>query len=131
MSLKRCPKCGLEKATSDFVKNRSTRDGIGAYCKPCHATVVRANVRKNHGSGRDFQLKRRYGVDSATASWLILQQGGVCAVCLVGKPVHLDHCHESQGIRGILCFSCNRALGYFGDDVITMCRAADYLESHS
>jgi hypothetical protein len=129
--LKRCPKCKQEKCTSEFVRNRSAKGGVGSYCRPCHADVVRENVRKNHGSGRDFQLKRRYGVDSTAAAWLILQQGGVCAICRVREPVHLDHCHSSSGIRGILCFNCNRALGYFGDDVITMCRAADYLESHS
>lgn len=131
MRLKRCPKCGHEKPVSGFVKNRSAKDGVGDYCRPCHVAVVRANVRKNHGSGRDFQLKRRYGVDSTTAAWLILQQGGVCAVCRERKPVHLDHCHDSREVRGILCFNCNRALGYFDDDVSTMCRAADYLESHT
>ena len=131
MPLKHCPKSGEEKATSEFVRNRSARDGIGAYCRPCHAAVVRGNVQKNHGSGRDFQLKRRYGVDSTSSGWLLLQQRGVCAVCRKEKPAHLDHCHETQEVRGILCFNCNRALGYFDDDVSIMCRAAAYLESHS
>ena len=131
MQVKRCPRCETQKSTDEFVRNRSAKDGVGGYCKPCHAAVVRANVRKNHGSGRDFQLKRRYGADSVSAGWLLLQQNGLCAVCRERKAAHLDHCHERREIRGILCFNCNRALGYFDDDISTLCRAADYLERHS
>lgn len=131
MQLKRCPKCRETKPVEDFVRNRSTRDGIGAYCRPCHRRVVRENVHKNHGSGRDFQLKRRYGVDFQAAAGKILQQGGVCGLCKSGKPAHIDHDHRTGEFRGVLCFNCNRALGYFGDDLLTMHRAADYLESHS
>ncbi len=131
MQLKRCPRCATTKAVTEFVRNRSSKDGLGGYCRPCHAAVVRDNVRKNHGSGRDFQLKRRYRVDSTMAAWKILQQGGVCAICKEREPEHIDHDHETGELRGVLCFNCNRALGYFGDDLLTMCRAADYLESHS
>jgi Recombination endonuclease VII len=130
VQLKRCPKCGLDKAIDEFVKNRSAKDGLGGYCRPCHAAVVRENVKKNHGGGRNFQLQRRYGVDTRTAAWLMLQQDGLCAVCREADPAHLDHCHGSNALRGVLCFNCNRALGYFGDDLLTMFRAADYLESH-
>ena len=129
--MKRCPRCGQDKLLEDFVRNRWSKDGRGSYCRPCHAAVVRANVRKNHGSGRDFQLKRRYGVDSKAAAWKILQQGGVCAVCRSAEPVHVDHHHDNGEVRGILCFNCNRALGYFGDDLLTLYRAADYLETHA
>ena len=131
MPLKVCPKCGVERSIADFVRNRAMPSGIGSYCRPCHAAVVRENTKKNHGGARDFQLKRRYGVDSNAIAWLILQQGGACAICHDAAPVHLDHCHDGQNVRGILCFNCNRALGYFGDDLSTMARAADYLESHT
>ena len=118
------------KPVEEFVRNRSAKGGIGAYCRPCHAQVVRENVRKNHGGGRDFQLKRRYGFDSVAAAWKILQQGGVCAVCKVGKPVQIDHDHQNGEVRGVTCFNCNRALGYFRDDLAVMYRAADYLEGN-
>ena len=129
--MKRCPRCGETKSASEFVKNRSSKDGSGGYCRPCHSRIVRENVKRNHGGGRNFQLKRRYGVDAEAAAWSILKQGGVCAVCGEADPGHIDHNHATKEVRGVLCFNCNRALGYFGDDLITMYRAADYLESHS
>jgi hypothetical protein len=59
---------------------------------------------------------------------MILQQGGLCALCGAGKPEHVDHDHGTKRVRGILCFNCNRGLGEFGHDFELMEKAADYLE---
>ncbi|MPZ92303.1 MAG: hypothetical protein GEU68_11825 [Actinobacteria bacterium] len=77
---------------------------------------------------RSFWLNRRYRVDAAQVAWMVLQQGGVCALCGSGKPEHVDHDHRTKRVRGILCFNCNRGLGKFCDDVGLMGRAAEYLE---
>lgn len=127
---KRCPRCDKTKSVDEFVRNRSAADGRGAYCKPCHNVVSRENRIKHHGSTRSFWLKRRYGVDAVQVEWMILQQGGKCAICRKRPAKHVDHDHESNRVRGILCFNCNRGLGYFKDDIIRMCQAADYVESH-
>jgi hypothetical protein len=47
-----------------------------------------------------------------------------------GPAVHVDHDHRTNQVRGMLCFNCNRGLGYLDDDLVTLYRAADYLESH-
>lgn len=59
---------------------------------------------------------------------MALQQGEVCAVCGDGGAAHVDHDHESGAVRGVLCFNCNRGLGYLGDDLAGMYGLADYLE---
>jgi Recombination endonuclease VII len=125
---RRCPRCQEIKALEDFSRNRSSKNGFGSYCKPCHNQVVRANRLKHHGSTRSFHLNRRYRVDAAQVAWMVLQQGGVCALCGSGKPEHVDHDHGTKRVRGILCFNCNRGLGKFCDDVGLMQRAAEYLE---
>jgi hypothetical protein len=126
---KRCPRCGETKVLADFARNRSSKSGYGSYCKPCHNSVVAENRQKNHGDSRTFCLNRRYRVDAAQVAWMILQQGGVCALCCSGKPEHVDHDHRTKRVRGILCFNCNRGLGKFADDVELMSRAVEYLES--
>jgi hypothetical protein len=30
-----CPCCGIPKPTSEFYKNKSAKDGLSSYCKPC------------------------------------------------------------------------------------------------
>lgn len=67
-----------------------------------------------------------------------MNQCGACALCgkVPGedpergrnqKCLHVDHDHKTGKIRGLLCSSCNRGLGYFGDDPVVLRRAAEYL----
>lgn len=68
-------------------------------------------------------------------------QGGVCAVCnqperartVTGKHVRrlsLDHDHESNMARALLCSSCNAALGYIQDNLTIARSLVRYLEKH-
>ena len=58
-----------------------------------------------------------------------------CDIC--GNPpdgkwteLSYDHCHTSGVFRGLLCSSCNRALGFFKDDTSVMERAIAYLKHY-
>jgi hypothetical protein len=42
--------------------------------------------------------------------------------------MHLDHCHQSGQVRGVLCRNCNVALGLMADNPERLRRAAEYLE---
>ncbi len=60
-------------------------------------------------------------------------QAGVCAVCRKPersgryKTLTVDHCHASEKIRGLLCSTCNRAIGMMGDNPLVLEVAARYL----
>ena len=62
---------------------------------------------------------------------MLHRQNGVCAVCGVGGKLHVDHDHETGLVRGLLCGSCNRALGLLKDNVDSLKMAIDYLERGS
>ena len=53
---------------------------------------------------------------------------GVCPLCRdrCAKP-HVDHCHKTGRIRGLICQACNHGLGNFKDNVRTIARAWAYL----
>jgi hypothetical protein len=55
-------------------------------------------------------------------------QHGVCAICQTAPAAHVDHDHQTDKVRGLLCFRCNAALGQLGDDPLVVRRAARYLE---
>jgi uncharacterized CHY-type Zn-finger protein len=67
------------------------------------------------------------------ARQLLSTQEGKCAIChreFTRQP-HVDHDHRNDRIRGLLCGSCNRAIGLLGDDADRVQSAANYLEAHS
>ena len=57
---------------------------------------------------------------------LHIEQQGKCALC-PEPATHLDHCHDTGKIRGLLCVKCNSGLGMFKDSVETLKAAIDYL----
>jgi hypothetical protein len=123
-----CPDCETFKALDEFPANRgSHRAGRGGYCKPCHNTRGRENVIKNHGSTRDFHLRRRYGIDSTDFDRMLAEQGGKCAGCHLVAPNHVDHDHATGVVRGLLCFNCNQALGNVRDNPAVLVGLLGYL----
>ena len=52
----------------------------------------------------------------------------ICKCSLEGKGKrHIDHDHQTGEFRGVLCNTCNPALGLFKDDVELLKRAIKYL----
>jgi hypothetical protein len=128
--VKRCPRCGRHLPFAQFARNRSSKDGLGSYCRPCHNIVTRENRIRKHGSGRNYLAKYRYGIEAEVADALITAQGFFCPVCKLQLPEHIDHDHVTGRVRGVLCFNCNGALGRFEDDVPRLKRAIEYLARH-
>lgn len=80
------------------------------------------------------RLLQKYGITIEEYEALYEAQDGLCAIC--GETpesdrwnrLAVDHCHETGQVRGLLCGSCNRALGSFKDDPEIMQRAIAYLQ---
>jgi hypothetical protein len=80
---------------------------------------------------RDRHLQRRYGVSLQWYEDTLKIQGGGCFICgrMPGKNrnLHVDHCHKTNRVRGILCATCNGVLGRFYEDVSRFEKAIEYL----
>lgn len=83
---------------------------------------------------RAYNRQYNYGISHEEFVALLTSQNGLCAICGTdewpGKDnaPHVDHCHKTGGVRGILCGPCNNGLGYFRDDPERLRKAAEYLE---
>jgi hypothetical protein len=73
--------------------------------------------------------KHKYGLSPKEYYALVARQGGACAICRKIKPLCVDHCHLTGEVRGLLCSTCNSALGFWGDSPIVVRRALKYLET--
>jgi hypothetical protein len=99
---------------------------------------IRAYVKnwtKEHMAGnRDYAYARRfvytYGITLEQRNEMIEAQDNKCLICSDELNVpHVDHCHETKHVRGILCARCNMGLGYFKDDPQRLASAITYLEN--
>jgi len=81
---------------------------------------------------RDGHLRRKYGIGVDDYEAMLTEQGGTCAICqepsLTSASLHVDHDHATGVVRGLLCVSCNNALGAFRESQSIFRRAADYLD---
>lgn len=79
------------------------------------------------------RLKVRYGL-TVVQYQLLLAHGSYCCY-LCRRPqeandlgLHVDHNHSNNNVRGMLCPSCNQALGLLKDNPALCRQAAIYLE---
>lgn len=79
--------------------------------------------------GRMYVLKKHYNIEYGEYLDLIKKCNRRCLICKSDKRLCVDHCHTSGKVRGILCSTCNSALGQFKDNIEHMKLAVDYLKN--
>lgn len=93
-----------------------------------------AQPEKLRESSRKSERKRklkRYGLTEETYEALLVSQNNLCAICCkkneTKRDWHVDHCHTTGKVRGILCHYCNLGLGNFKDNKEYLENAIAYL----
>ena len=95
----------------------------------------RVNAKRRAGY-RKWYLVRQYGITPEDYDRILASQGNRCAICKTNDPQsrhsdgfrwHVDHCHKTNRVRGLLCFRCNVGIGHLGDDPLLVQSALDYL----
>lgn len=129
MKTKRCTTCGKRRLLKYFCKYVHAPDGLAYKCNPCQTEYV----AKNKVSLWLTASVRRYGTTREFILGLFKGQAGRCAICgkemkMASRTCHIDHCHETGVIRGLLCGQCNVGLGMFQNSAILLRKAAEYVE---
>ena len=120
--MKHCSTCNTLKPLDDFHKRTYSSGKIGTQhnCKSC-STVVRRKHYKPHAS-----IKYKLNL-----SWEEVQEitsPGKCAACGSTNRLCIDHDHETNEPRGLLCHNCNTAIGLVGDNLETLSNLIEYLK---
>lgn len=111
--------------------HESGRNKTG-HCYVCrceqNVTSIRRMSKEEH---RLMTVRSKYKVTRDVARELIAIQE--CQICgsgspITGKSLHIDHCHETGEVRGVLCHFCNVAIGALGHSVERLKAAIKYLE---
>lgn len=97
----------------------------------CSLRCQRTNaVMRHYQNG--LNRKRLYDITPEQYEAMLVAQDGRCAICRAteagGKGGwHVDHCHDTGKIRGLLCNCCNLMLGHAQDDSARLLAAVEYL----
>jgi len=129
-----CTSCNLTKSISEFGKNVSAQDRHNYRCKEC----VNENLKNRKPKTKTMTQRRigwlwtKYRIRYDDYMNILDKQSYQCAICKYphkdDEPLVVDHCHDSEKVRGLLCGKCNTGIGFLRDNA-TLCRiAAEYLE---
>ena len=116
---KTCTKCKETKPRDEkhFPLHNKKVDGLDSWCRKCRATY-RSETRRGQYRAMisDEQLKEEFKNFTG------------CAICgEKTEDIVVDHCHDKNVYRGLLCQLCNRGLGNFKDNTDSLKRAIEYL----
>ncbi len=132
--MKTCTKCLNTLPLTEFHRNAATLDGLTYHCKECNIKRVREWSEKYPEKRKQYNLDK-YSLSLQDLDQMKKDQGYSCAICGIKeedtsrKTLFIDHCHDSESVRGLLCHHCNSGLGYFRDNVLSLRKAIDYLTS--
>ncbi len=145
-----CTKCEKEKTPSEMSKDKKRRNGLSSWCKDCRKQSARGWGKSNPDKVkeryrlnkekpvdtlrvRNYMLKVRYDLTLEGYDSLLQKQNYRCAICERDSKemsyfLHVDHCHTTGRVRGLLCAPCNTFLGYSKDSTKVFENAINYLE---
>lgn len=142
--MKKCKDCQKTPEETPFPKHPGYKDGLGNRCKACKSAWQREHYKKTRGAEHqrrkhrdpDYIRKkdlRRFGLTIEDYERMFEDQGGLCRICkkppTESRRLAVDHCHDSNIVRGLLCGNCNLGLGHFYDNSELLNRAIEYLRT--
>lgn len=123
-----CPNCKVAPAQLN---------NLTKFCNSCYTGAIKSlgEVRKEAvPRKRNRYLKKTYSITQTEFELMFKDQHFMCKICKRGNnslhKFHVDHCHKTGNIRGILCSACNKALGLFRDSVGSLENAIEYLKDN-
>lgn len=153
MKTKLCPKCTKTKPLDQFYRKTlpNGKITVRSYCIAC-STAARNEWRK--ANPKDNERNKQYNKEHAeeirgkklvkkywpTLTWrealaewqrIYDMQYGLCAFGHKTNKLHVDHCHTTKAIRGLLCYNCNNGLGRFKDDIDVLTAAISYIKKYA
>lgn len=133
--MKTCTKCAKDWPEEYFFitdKKSGRRRGDCKFCVNERTKRLReANPEKTAEIRLAANRKHKYGVTRQDVYRMLEENGGTCAICptvIDYMSAHVDHCHDTGKVRGLLCKTCNWGIGHFKNDVEYLRKAILYLE---
>lgn len=133
-----CSLCGKTKPIVKFALDKSKSRGHRNQCKRCAGSTRKKKyeVRDREDRYRTGTLQK-FGLTLEQRDEMFASQNFCCAICKETNPRskhgrwYIDHCHQTDKIRGLLCNPCNAALGMIRESLSTLESMRDYILKHN
>jgi len=128
-------KCGktTKVYTGDWNAGRAKTCGCSKFRRGADNPNFIHGLTKTNEYSYKYRVKKRYGITMDEYDVMYKEQNGKCAICNKDPLEHgeyrlsIDHCHQTNKVRGFLCSNCNRALGMLKDNKDVILSAYNYL----
>lgn len=125
-----CPKCGETNIVNFYVDSKGRR--TNKVCRECHKESCNKRWHSRSWLDRWASRNYKYGVTKEFLVALHEKQQGKCAICeevpKTARGLHIDHCHKTKAVRGLLCHGCNVGIGSLREDPAIFFKAISYLK---
>lgn len=128
----------LRGILNSFILREMQKESARVFKKESPERDVNSEQIAQDKVGKKFskfyykQVGTRYGLTQSQVIELFDQAGHRCSICGLGieaTKLCVDHCHETNVIRGILCGRCNSGIGLLKDDAKLVENALKYLRN--
>ena len=144
---KYCPKCKTVKDLDEFSTMKK-RNGIASHCRKCNREMLneyydsekgkvakKTQYNKNKIRMKNNKLKKDFGITYDDYIQILNEQEGECVICGKteeenGKMLAVDHCHETNKNRALLCSSCNILIGFIEKNKLDIEVIKNYLNTY-
>ena len=96
-------------------------------CVECN----RASAQRRKIKSKFNRIRAEYGLDRDAYLAMVSDQQSSCRICRRREPdhfkLHIDHCHQSGQVRGLLCGPCNQGIGLLRHSPERLQIAIEYL----
>lgn len=131
----KCRLCGKKQSAEYSKAHPEKRRQYTATHKANHpgaGLLANRKYRANNPEKLKFiRRKSLYGLTPSEYDVMALKQNGLCAICGDKAPLQVDHCHETDTVRGLLCGKCNKAIGLLKDSPLVTNNATIYLTTYA
>lgn len=125
------PEYRERKRNQDIRKYQRSKE----YKQAWQTKYRRENREKVRLCDRNKRLQKEYGITLVDFRRMLTEQNNRCLICneqfKKESQTHVDHCHKTGIVRGLLCPLCNVGLGSFRDRPELLLEAANYLNTRS
>jgi hypothetical protein len=102
--------------------------------KSKHEIWYTLNKQQENAKAKIRRFTKKYKISIEKYNELLENQNGVCAICgekdSRGTALAVDHDHETQECRGLLCRHCNLGIGNFKNNPSNLDKASKYLQKN-